>query len=133
MSTSAAGQPAPASERFLRDPLTGLPDEHLLRLQLPLEFARARDQERNAALLAIKLDDIVGINERWGRARGDEALRSVAQVLQNVRGQAGRENQVQVQRLRFGCYRRRPAPRRRGPWPSRSTSRCSNRGASPSA
>jgi diguanylate cyclase (GGDEF)-like protein len=94
MSTSAAGQPAPASERFLRDPLTGLPDEHLLRLQLPLEFARARDQERNAALLAIKLDDIVGLNERWGRARGDEALRSVAQVLQNVRGQTGRENQV---------------------------------------
>src|SRR4030067_26363 len=72
----------------------GLPGAHRRRLQLPLEFARARDQERNAALLAIKLDDIVGINERWGRARGDEALRSVAQVLQNVRGQTGRENQV---------------------------------------
>jgi diguanylate cyclase (GGDEF)-like protein len=94
MAIPAAGRPAPASESFLRDPLTGLPDEHLLRLQLPLEFARARDREANAALLAIKLDDIVGINERYGRARGDEALRALAQVLQNVRGQPGRENQV---------------------------------------
>jgi diguanylate cyclase (GGDEF)-like protein len=94
MAIPAAGRPAPASESFLRDPLTGLPDEHLLRLQLPLEFARARDREANAALLAIKLDDIVAINERYGRARGDEALRALAQVLQNVRGQPGRENQV---------------------------------------
>ena len=94
MTIPAAGQPAPASERFLRDPLTGLPDEHLLRLQLPLEFARARDLERNAALLAVKLDDIVGLNERYGRARGDEALRAVAQVLLSVRAGQGRENQM---------------------------------------
>jgi diguanylate cyclase (GGDEF)-like protein len=80
-----------ASERFLRDPLTGLPDEHLLRLQLPLEFASARDRERNAALLAVKLDDIVAINQRYGRALGDEALRAVASVLQNVRAGPGRE------------------------------------------
>ena len=83
-----------ASERFLRDPLTGLPDEHLLRLQLPLEFARARDREANAALLAVKLDDIVAINQRFGRERGDEALRAVASILQNARAAPGREAQV---------------------------------------
>jgi diguanylate cyclase (GGDEF)-like protein len=87
----AGPQSASPSERLLRDPLTGLPDEHLLRLQLPLEFARARDQERNAALLGVKLDDIVAINERYGRARGDEALRAVARILQNVRAGPGRE------------------------------------------
>ena len=81
----------PGSERFRRDPLTGLPDEHLFRLQLPLEFARARDREVNAALLAVRLDDIVAINDRHGRASGDEAIRAVADVLQNVRGRAGRE------------------------------------------
>jgi len=81
----------PGSERYLRDPLTGLPDEHLFRQQLPLEFARARDRERNAALLAVRLDGIVEINDRLGRASGDEAIRAVANVLQNVRAGAGRE------------------------------------------
>ncbi len=84
---------APAgSQRYLRDPLTGLPDEHLFRRQLPLGFARARDRERNAALLAINLDDIVAINEKYGRASGDEAIRAVAYILQNVRASAGRES-----------------------------------------
>ena len=94
MANPAGPQPAMASERFLRDPLTGLPDEHLLRLQLPLEFARARDREANAALLAVKLDDIVAINQRFGRERGDEALRAVASILQNARAAPGREAHV---------------------------------------
>jgi diguanylate cyclase (GGDEF)-like protein len=94
MASPAGPQPASASERFLRDPLTGLPDEHLLRLQLPLEFARARDQERNAALLAVKLDDIMAINDRYGRASGDEAIRAVSYLLQNVQAEAGRETHL---------------------------------------
>jgi diguanylate cyclase (GGDEF)-like protein len=79
------------SERFRRDPLTGLPDEHLFRMQLPLVFARARDRERNAAVLAVKLDDIVAINDRHGRASGDEAIRAVGNILQNVRAGESRE------------------------------------------
>jgi len=94
MPASTGPPPAAASERFLRDPLTGLPDEHLLRLQLPLEFARARDQERNAALLAIRLDGILAINQRWGRSRGDEALRALALLLENLRAAPGRERHV---------------------------------------
>ena len=91
---SLPGRPekaAPGSERYLPDPLTGLPDEHLFRLQLPLEFARARDREANAALLAVRLDGIVAINDRHGRASGDEAIRAVADVLQGIRAGAGRE------------------------------------------
>ena len=84
----------PASERFLRDPLTGLPDEHLFRRQLPLEFARARDRERNAALLAIRVDDIVTINDKYGRAGGDEAIRAVANLIQSVRAGIGRETHL---------------------------------------
>ncbi len=45
----------------------------------------------NAALLAVRLDDIVAINDRHGRASGDEAIRAVADVLQGVRAGAGRE------------------------------------------
>jgi diguanylate cyclase (GGDEF)-like protein len=86
--------PPVGSERFLRDPLTGLPDEHLFRLQLPLEFSRARDRERNAALLGIRVDDIVALNEKYGRASGDDAIRAVSFVLQSVRAAPGRENHL---------------------------------------
>ncbi len=81
----------PGSESYRRDPLTWLPDEHLFRRQLPLEFARARDRERNAALLAIQLDGIEALNDRFGRASGDEALRAVAYVLGGVRALEGRQ------------------------------------------
>jgi diguanylate cyclase (GGDEF)-like protein len=86
---------APAdSPKHRRDPLTGLPDEHLFRLHLPLDFARARERERNGALLVIMLDDIVAINEKYGRASGDEAIRAVAYILQNVRAGAGRQSHL---------------------------------------
>jgi diguanylate cyclase (GGDEF)-like protein len=81
----------PASESYRRDPLTGLPDERLFRQQLPLEFARARDRERNAALLAVRLDGIEALNDRFGRASGDEALLAVASVLVGVRAGEGRQ------------------------------------------
>jgi len=81
----------PGSEQYRRDPLTGLPDEHLFRQQLPLEFARARDRERNAALLAVKVDGIEALNDRLGRASGDEAIRSVAYVLEGIQKGQGRQ------------------------------------------
>jgi len=81
----------PGSEQYRRDPLTGLPDEHLFRQQLPLEFARARDRERNAALLAVKVDGIEALNDRLGRASGDEAIRSVAYVLEGIQKGEGRQ------------------------------------------
>jgi len=82
------------AERLTHDPLTGLPNEHLFRLQLPREFSRARERERNGAFLAVRLDDIVALNDKYGRAGGDEALRAVAYILQNVRAGAGREPHV---------------------------------------
>jgi diguanylate cyclase (GGDEF)-like protein len=81
----------PDSEQYRRDPLTGLPDEHLFRQQLPLEFVRARDRERNAALLAVKLDGIEELNDRFGRASGDEAIHAVAYVLEGVQKGEGRQ------------------------------------------
>ena len=86
---------APAgSQRYSHDPLTGLPDEHLFRLRLPLDFARARERERNGALLVIILDNIIAVNEKYGRASGDEAIRAAANILQNVRASAGRESHL---------------------------------------
>ncbi|HYW85840.1 MAG TPA: diguanylate cyclase, partial [Spirochaetia bacterium] len=81
--------PLTGPERLTHDPLTGLRNEHLFRLQLPTEFARARDVETNGALVAIKLDNILAINAQHGRRGGDEALRAVAYLLENYRSSAG--------------------------------------------
>ena len=73
------------NERLTRDPLTGLPNEQVFKPHLWSEFARAREQEKNGALLIIRLDDIIAINAMRGRTGGDEALRAVAYILENVR------------------------------------------------
>jgi diguanylate cyclase (GGDEF)-like protein len=86
-------------ERLTQDALTGLPNEQLFRAHLAAEFGRAREQERNGALLVVRVDTIVAINARHGRSGGDEALRAIAAVMESYRsgqGQAsqGREDQV---------------------------------------
>ena len=91
---STPGPELEGSARLGRDPLTGLQGEHLFRLQFPEEFALARARETNGALIAVKLDNIIGINRAHGRTGGDEALRAVAYVLSNYRGSPGRESHV---------------------------------------
>ncbi len=81
-------------ERLTVDPLTGLRNEHLFRLTLPMEFARAREMEANAALLLLRLDNILAINAARGRGGGDEALRAVAYVLSNYRAAAERSTHL---------------------------------------
>jgi diguanylate cyclase (GGDEF)-like protein len=76
----------------MRDALTGLPNEQIFRGHLAGEFARAREQERNGAFLAVRLDDIIAINAQHGRAGGDEALRAVANILEGYRAGPGRES-----------------------------------------
>lgn len=97
MTVQTQTSPAPdpqGSSRLGRDPLTGLPGEHLFRLQFPDEFALARSRENNGALMAVKLDNIIAINRTHGRTGGDEALRAAAYVLSNYRGGPGREAHV---------------------------------------
>ena len=91
---STPGPELEGSARLGRDPLTGLQGEHLFRLQFPEEFALARARETNGALIAVKLDNIIGINRAHGRTGGDDALRAVAYVLSNYRGSPGRESHV---------------------------------------
>lgn len=84
----------PGPERLTFDSLTGLRNEHLFRLQLPTEFARARDAETNGAMVAIKLDNILAINAQHGRSGGDEALRAVAFVLESYRSAGPRDSHL---------------------------------------
>jgi diguanylate cyclase (GGDEF)-like protein len=87
-------EPLVGESRLLTDSLTGLPNEHMLRLHLPTEFARSRDGETNASFLALRLDNILAINAAHGRTGGDEALRALAYVLDNYRAGPGRKAHV---------------------------------------
>jgi diguanylate cyclase (GGDEF)-like protein len=64
------------------DPLTGADSYHYLRLRLDEELDRASRYSRPVSLVLMDLDDLRGINDRWGREIGDAALKHVATTLQ---------------------------------------------------
>lgn len=69
------------------DFLTQLPNRRCFMLHLEAELARVqRASERSAAILMCDLDHFKVINDRWGHAVGDEALRHFAAILaSNIR------------------------------------------------
>lgn len=69
-----------ASQRPVRNPLTGLPGNVLL--QAELERRLAGDQP--FALIYIDLDNFKAFNDAYGFSRGDRAIRMLASVLSEV-------------------------------------------------
>ena len=69
------------------DFLTQLPNRRCFMLHLEAELARVqRGGERSAAILMCDLDHFKAINDRWGHAVGDQALRHFAAILgSNIR------------------------------------------------
>jgi diguanylate cyclase (GGDEF)-like protein len=48
---------------------------------LPEEFAAAREQQRPLSLLVLDIDHFKSYNDRHGHARGDQAIKAVANAL----------------------------------------------------
>ena len=69
------------SELAATDGLTGLANRRILDQRLTLEWDRARRSAEPLALLMIDVDHFKAFNDRHGHQGGDEALRSVAQVI----------------------------------------------------
>lgn len=68
------------------DSLTGLPNRRALYDRARTEISRAAREKRSLGLIMMDLDHFKEINDRFGHGVGDEALRTVASVLQkNVR------------------------------------------------
>ncbi|KAA2229685.1 sensor domain-containing diguanylate cyclase [Pseudomonas brenneri] len=74
------------SELAATDPLTGLANRRTLDQRLNLEWDRAQRSGEPLTLLMIDVDHFKAFNDRHGHQGGDEALRSVAQVIEsNIR------------------------------------------------
>jgi diguanylate cyclase (GGDEF)-like protein len=63
------------------DHLTGLPNRRAFEATAGRELARARRGGGPLALVMMDLDGFKGVNDRFGHARGDELLVTVADVL----------------------------------------------------
>jgi diguanylate cyclase (GGDEF)-like protein/PAS domain S-box-containing protein len=64
------------------DPLTDLPNRHLLLERLDQLIRRAQREQRTVAVLFLDLDGFKYVNDTFGHAIGDDVLMAVAQTLQ---------------------------------------------------
>lgn len=65
-------------EKATRDPLTGLYNRGYLEESLRREISRARRNNQSLGVMMIDFDHFKHINDTFGHAAGDEALRAVA-------------------------------------------------------
>ncbi len=63
------------------DPLTGLLNQKAFRQLLDIEMERARRDRQAVSLVMLDLDDFKAVNDTFGHAAGDEALRGLAAAL----------------------------------------------------
>ena len=73
-----------AEEKAIKDSLTGLLNRHELLHSLAREHAEARRYSRALSCLMFDLDNFKAINDTYGHAAGDAALRQVARVLSEI-------------------------------------------------
>jgi len=72
-----------------RDPLTKLPNRAFFDAQLDFAVSSAEERRKPVGLLLIDMNNLKLINDRFGHAIGDCAIRSVAKCLTNVFEQHG--------------------------------------------
>jgi diguanylate cyclase (GGDEF)-like protein len=66
----------------LEDPLTGLPNKRAFNDRLEAELGRAAREYYPVSIVAMDLDKFKQINDTWGHAVGDEALKKLSRELQ---------------------------------------------------
>ncbi|MGA2545924.1 MAG: GGDEF domain-containing protein [Rectinemataceae bacterium] len=75
---------AELQELSLHDPLTGAANRRYLEEYLERSISRSRRDKEPLTLIAIDLDDFKSINDKFGHARGDETLKTMAEAIRTV-------------------------------------------------
>lgn len=73
--------PAPDEELAIKDPLTGLLNHAAFSERLGVELRRGQREGYRVAVVVVDIDHFQQINDGWGHAVGDEALRLVAEQI----------------------------------------------------
>ena len=63
------------------DPLTGVPNRRYITLKITQAIQDAREVGRKASLMMIDVDHFKHVNDKYGHAVGDEALRAICKTL----------------------------------------------------
>ena len=69
------------AHQAMHDPLTGLPNRHLLQDRLAQAIVRAAQDGRQVGVAMIDLDRFKRVNDSLGHVNGDELLKQIAQRL----------------------------------------------------
>ncbi len=89
--SAGAGQSPPPDEDLasMTDELTGLGNRKCFEQQLATRFVQAHKEMSRLALIVADTDRFASLNESYGHQAGDQALRQIAERLQQVVGKAG--------------------------------------------
>ncbi|MEE9249119.1 MAG: GGDEF domain-containing protein [Dehalococcoidia bacterium] len=68
-------------DQLSRDPMTGLRNRRYLEERLDEEAARAARYGHPCSVMVLDVDDLKGINDRWGHAAGDWVLHQVSMTM----------------------------------------------------
>ena len=76
------GEVALLRDQLTRDPMTGLRNKRYLEERLAAgQWARSARYSHPCSVIVLDVDDLKGINDRWGHAAGDWVLRRVSMTL----------------------------------------------------
>lgn len=65
----------------VHDALTGLHNRRGMRQMIPPVFEQAKQEQRPFAVVCCDMDDLKGINDRFGHMSGDQAIRRLGQAI----------------------------------------------------
>ncbi|GAB4305558.1 MAG: hypothetical protein Kow0097_04100 [Candidatus Bipolaricaulota bacterium] len=71
-------------EKAMHDPLTGLLNRHYFDETIHTELKRSQRYKRSFTLLLTDVRGFKRVNDQLGHARGDEVLRSIAQIIRQT-------------------------------------------------
>jgi diguanylate cyclase (GGDEF)-like protein len=73
--------------KAMRDPLTKLANRRAFDAEIKSAFSLADENETNAVLVLVDLDNFKPVNDTFGHSIGDKMLQSVAEIIRtNIRG-----------------------------------------------
>lgn len=70
-------------ELSITDPLTGLYNRRYLNMRLEEEWSRSLRHNQPISVLLCDIDDFKFINDNFGHDKGDEVLKTIAQIIKN--------------------------------------------------